>query len=103
MFNGVATDEITLRVKTVHATVTNGILDLLPDIGRRQLRIEVIRLLNRIGQRHSCLLLGDERPPPRHIADLQVLLLHNVTHLNLLLEVARLFTLKGAPLIGERT
>ena len=62
MFNGVAADEIALRVETVLVSVTNGILDFLPDIGRRQLRIEVIRLFNQIAQSHSCFLFGDERP-----------------------------------------
>ena len=49
-----------------------------------------------------CNCLGDERPTPRHIADLQVLLFHNVSHLNLLLEITRLFTFKGVPLIGKK-
>ena len=97
MFNGVATDEIALRVKTVHATIMNGILGFLPDIGRRQLRIEVIRLFDRIGQHHPRLLLGDKRPPPRHLAGLRILLPYNISHLNLLLEIARLFTFIGVP------
>ena len=92
-----------LRGKAVLATVTNGIRDFLPDIGRRQLGIEVIGPLDRIGQHHPRLLLGDERPLPRHLACLRVLLPYNISHLNPLLEVTRLFTLKGVPLIGKRT
>ena len=45
-----------------------------------------------------CNCLGDERSPPRHLAGLRILFFHNVTHLNLPLEVTRLFTFKGAPL-----
>ena len=97
MFNGVTANEIALRIKTILATVANCILDLLPDIGRRQLRIEVIRLFDRIGQHHPRLLLGDKRPPPRHLACLRGLLPYNISHLNLPLEVTRLLTLKGAP------
>ena len=52
LFDGVAANEIALGVETILATVANGILDFLPDIGRRQLRIEVIGLFNRIGQNH---------------------------------------------------
>ena len=102
LFDGVAADEIALRVETVLMSVTNGILDFLPDVGSRQLRIEVIGLFDPIPQRHPRLLLGDERPPPHHLAGLRILLLHNISHLNLPLKVTRLFTLKGAPLIGKK-
>ena len=97
LFDGVTANEIALGVETILAAVTNGILDFLSDIGRRQLRIEVIRLFNQIAQSHSCFLFSNERSPPRHLAGLRILLFHNVSHLNLLLEVTRLFTLKGAP------
>lgn len=86
-----------MRIEAVLGSVSDGILDFLPDIGRRQLWIEVIRLFNQIAQSHSCFLLGDERSPPRHFAGLRILLLHSVTRLNLLLEVTRLFTFQGAP------
>ena len=102
LFDDVATNKITLGTETILATVTNGILDFPPDIGRHQLRIEVVGLFNQIAQSHPRLLLGDERSPPRHLAGLHVLFFDNVPHLNLLLEITRLFTPKGAPLIGNK-
>ena len=86
MFEGIAINEIALRVTTILASIANGILDFLPDIGHRQLRIEVIGLLNRIGQNHPRLLFGDERTPPPHLAGQQVLFFNNVAHLSSLLE-----------------
>lgn len=41
-------------------------------------------------------------PPPHHLASLRIHFLHNVTHLNLLLEITRLFTPQGAYLIGKK-
>ena len=52
LFDGVTANEIALGVETILAAVTNGILDFLSDIGRRQLRIEVVGLLDGIGQDH---------------------------------------------------
>ena len=62
-----------------YVCIPNGILDFLPHIGPRQLRIGVISPLNRISQYHPRLLLGDERSPPPHLAGQRVFPFNNVS------------------------